>query len=304
MAVPDFQTLMLPLLRWFGDGQVKSHKDMVEHLATEFALTEEDRNEMLPSGSQTRLGNRVAWARVDLGMAGLIESPRRGESFITTLGLKVLENPPEKITRRYLMQFDSYKEFQSRGKAKNAVVAEEDVSVMGDATPEELLEAGYKDIREQLKLTLREQVLRASPKFFEELVVELLLKMGYGQGGVNSGRAIGRSGDGGIDGVISEDRLGLENIYIQAKRWQGSVGRPEIQAFVGALHGRRARKGVFITSSQFTADALEYVKYIDPKVVLIDGDQLAEYMIELNVGVSVKKVYEIKRLDTDYFMEE
>ena len=304
MAIPDFQTLMLPLLEFAQDGENHNLAEARAHLAGVFSLNANELEEMLPSGRQRRFDNRVAWAKVYLEQAGLMQSPKRGQFVITPEGLAFLAKSPAKITIAVLEQFDKFRIFRESSKSskdeKVIVAAAQDSS----ETPEELLEQSFQRIQEELAGSLLEQVKSCSPLFFENLVVELLLKMGYGRNRVEAGKAIGKSGDEGIDGIISEDRLGLEAIYIQAKRWAGTVGRPEIQKFVGALHGKRARKGVFITTGTFSSDARDYVSHIDPRVVLIDGVQLAEYMIELNLGVSVKAAYEVKRIDTDFFTEE
>jgi restriction system protein len=308
MAIPDFQSLMLPLLNLVSDEQHHALKAVRPVLARHFALTPEEVEERLPSGKQRRFDNRVAWAKVYLEQAGLLHSPKRGLFHITPEGKAFLSSHPEYISIAVLEQFEKFKAFRGLSKpAKSgpttscacAPVAREVVE-----TPEELLEHAFASIEGELATALLEQVKSCSPAFFEILVVELLLKMGYGRNRAEAGKTIGRTGDEGIDGIISEDRLGLEAIYIQAKRWAGTVGRPEIQKFVGALHGQRARKGVFLTTGTFSAEARDYVSRIEPRVVLIDGAQLAEYMIEHKLGVTVKEVYEVKRIDTDFFSEE
>jgi restriction system protein len=306
MPIPDFQSLMLPLLNLASDDQIHTLGDARQHLASHFSLTPEEVEELLPSGKQRRFDNRVAWAKVYLELAGLLLSPKRGQFHITPEGKVFLSKKPGQISIAVLDQFEKFKTFRKSSKAVkseksplSAPVAQNTVE-----TPEEALERAFESIQGELAASLLEQVKSCSPAFFEMLVVELLLKMGYGRNRAEAGKAIGKSGDEGIDGIISEDRLGLEAIYIQAKRWAGTVGRPEIQKFVGALHGKRARKGVFITTGTFSADARDYVSHIDPRVVLIDGPQLAEYMIEHNLGVSVKEIYEVKRIDTDFFSEE
>jgi restriction system protein len=216
--------------------------------------------------------------------------------------LEVLKNPPASISIKYLQRFPEFLEFQSRPKKSDSVDESEEDETQSQ-TPEEALDDAYQSIRKGLATELLSQVKSSSPKFFEQLVVDLLLKMGYGRAGGGTGKAIGRSGDEGIDGIIAEDRLGLEMVYLQAKRWEGTIGRPDIQRFVGALHGRHARKGVFITTSTFSAEAINYVQTIDPKVALIDGVQLAEFMIDFNVGVSTDRSYEVKKIDSDYFEE-
>jgi restriction system protein len=302
MPVPDFQTLMLPVLQFSGDGSIHSLGDAREHLATHFALTSEERAEMLPSGRQRRFDNRVAWAKSYLEQARLIESPRRAHFAITPRGREVLSRGINRIDIGFLEEFDEFRQFRSSGirdssgtPAPSTVTAE---------TPEEVLERAYQTIRAELASDLLARVKTGTPEFFERLVVELLLQMGYGGSRAEAGRAIGGTGDEGIDGIITEDRLGLDTIYIQAKRYTGTVGRPDIQKFVGALHGKRARKGVFLTTGKFSEDAIDYVGRIDPRVVLIDGHQLAQYMIDYDLGVTPRAKYELKRIDSDYFNDE
>lgn len=303
MAIPDFQSIMLPLLELAGDGEVHSIHEAVEVLADHFSLSEEERTKLLPSGQQPRFYNRVGWARTYLKKAGLLEDPRRGHFRITTRGKEVLDRRPSKIDRRFLRQFPEYVEFRNaKGTAGEREEEEGDVE---ELTPEEVLEEAYQQIREGLAETLLSYVLNSGAGFFEKLVVELLVEMGYGGSRREAARAVGQSGDEGIDGIIDEDRLGLDVIYVQAKKWNTNraVGRPEIQKFVGALQGKRARKGIFITTSRFTSAAREYAGRIDTKVVLIDGERLTDLMIDHDVGVSMLTTYEVKRVDSDYFGE-
>lgn len=307
MPIPDFQSLMLPLLSLANDDQSHTLGDARKHLSSHFSLSPEEVEELLPSGKQRRFDNRVAWAKVYLEQAGLLHSPKRGQFHITLEGKAFLSKNPGQISIAVLDQFEKFKAFRKSSKAAKNEKSQPSAQPTPQntvETPEESLEQAFESIQAELSASLQEQVKSCSSAFFEVLVVELLLKMGYGRNRAEAGKAIGKSGDEGIDGIISEDRLGLEAIYIQAKRWAGTVGRPEIQKFVGALHGKRARKGVFITTGTFSADARDYVSHIDPRVVLIDGPQLAEYMIEHNLGVSVKDVYGVKRIDTDFFSEE
>lgn len=304
MPIPDFQALMLPLLRAAADGKERSVSEVREQLAEEFDLSEEERSQPLPSGRQPVFSNRVAWAKVYLQQAGLLSPVRRGHFQISSRGLQVLQSPPERVDIRFLSQFPEFIEFRTpRGKSQD----ESSVSVVEDQepeTPEETLEESYQKIRSGLISELLAKITDGTPQFLEKLVVELLIKMGYGGSRREAGQTIGRSGDEGIDGIISEDRLGLDMIYLQAKKWEGTVGRPEIQKFVGALHGKRAKKGVFLTTGTFSSEASSYAEHIDPKVVLIDGRQLAELMIDFDVGVTAIATYQIKRVDTDYFSEE
>ncbi len=295
---------MRPLLELAQDGKEHTLSEARERLAEKFKLSEDDRKAVLPSGRTPRFNNRVAWARVYLGQAGALESPRRGSFRITDRGRELLKAVPGRITIRVLHRYPEFTEFRAPRQQKEEashlpVVADEE-----GQTPEELLENSYQQFRNEIASELLSRVKAASPQFFERLVVELLLGMGYGGSRKEAGEAIGKAGDEGIDGIINEDRLGLDVIYIQAKKWDGSVGRPEVQKFVGALHGKRAKKGVFITTGTFSSDAVEYVAKIEPKVVLIDGPQLASLMIDFNVGVTPIASYETKKIDSDYFSEE
>lgn len=303
MAVPDFQSLMLPLLRLARDGKEHSLAEAREALATEFSLTNAEREELLPSGRQSKFSNRVAWAKVYLHQAGLLLSPRRGYFQISPRGAQVLQKPPNRIDIRFLEQYPEFVAFRTPKTESESATADTKPQVGEPETPEEALEAAHLNVRAGLASELLNRVKSASSKFFEHLVLELLLKMGYGGSRKDAGQAIGRAGDEGIDGVISEDRLGLDIVYLQAKKWDGTVGRPEIQKFVGALHGKRAKKGVFITTGSFSSDAIGYAAQIDPKVVLIDGRQLAELMIDFDVGSNTVATYHVKRVDSDYFDE-
>ena len=304
MAIPDYQSIMLPLLKLASDKKVHSLRTAIEKLAHQFSLTAEEREELLPSGRQATFDNRVGWARTYLKKAGLLTSPKRGYFEITARGLDVLKQNPETITWQYLMQFEEFVEFQSP-KEKTAVSSTPLVNdKVDDQTPEEEMETVYQQLREELASELLDAIKGCTPTFFEHLVVDLLVKMGYGGTRKDAGEAIGKSGDGGIDGIIKEDRLGLDIVYIQAKKWDGNViGRPEIQKFAGALQGQRARKGVFITTSTFTQHARDFVSRIDSKIVLIDGEQLAQLMIDYDMGVSRIATYDIKRVDSDYFTD-
>lgn len=302
MAVPDFQSLMLPLLRVAADGKEHSLAETRPLLAAEFNLSAADQNELLPSGRQSRFANRVAWAKVYLQQAGLLLSPRRGHFQISDLGRELLKAAPARIDIRFLEQYPDFAEFRRKKGDVGEGPAPRDTDAELE-TPEEALEAAHMKMKGSLVSEVLGRVKASSAQFFERMVVELLLKMGYGGTRSDAGQAVGKSGDEGIDGIISEDRLGLEIVYLQAKRWDGSVGRPEVQKFVGALHGKRARKGVFITTGTFSADAASYVEHIEPKVVLIDGRRLAELMIDFEVGVSTARTFHVKRVDSDYFDE-
>ncbi len=304
MVVPDFQSFLFPLLKALGDGEEHSLHEVIETLADQFELNEEDRRELLPSGRQAKFDNRVGWARTYLKKAGLLESTGRGKFRINDRGLSVLrENPPD-INVKYLKQFPGFLEFHG-GSSKDADNGAEDDVADRTKTPEEVLETGYQNLRTDLAQDLLDRIMGCTPDFFERLVVDLLVSMGYGGSRKDAGEAVGRSGDGGIDGIIKEDKLGLDAVYIQAKRWEGTVGRPTVQAFAGSLMGNRAGKGVLITTSQFSKDAKDYVKTIQqPKIVLIDGEQLAQFMIDHDIGVADVATYRVKRVDLDYFGEE
>lgn len=301
MAIPDFQSLMLPLMQYCRDGKEHNTSETSDALAATFKLTTDERRALLPSGVQKIFINRLAWAKSHLKMAGLLESPKRGVFKITKRGLDVLENKPSAINLKYLFQFPEYVQFRNTKRIKTET---DDSDNDHPATPEETLENAYEKIRRDLATELLQRLKSSSPAFFERLVVEVIVKMGYGGTRQDAGKAIGKSGDGGIDGIIKEDKLGLDTIYIQAKRWENTVGRPEIQKFVGALTGQRAKKGLFIATSDFTSDALDYVSRVDTKIVLIDGETLAELMIDHNVGVSTIATYDLKKIDSDYFTEE
>jgi len=301
MSIPDYQSCMLPLLKFYSDGQDRTFREAIDALALHFKLTEQERREMLPSGQQEIFDNRIGWARTYMKKAGLIEAPERGVNRITSRGLDVLQKKPERIDVNYLAQFEEFQAFRTQRHPKQD---EEQEAAANNKTPEEALENAYQKIRHDLAADLRERLKTCSPAFFERLVVEVIVKMGYGGTRLDAGKAIGKSSDGGIDGIIKEDKLGLDAIYIQAKRWENTVGRPEIQKFVGALTGQRAKKGLFITTSEFSAESEDYVSRIDAKVVLIDGETLAQLMIDHGVGVSTVNTYELKKVDSDYFSED
>jgi restriction system protein len=297
---------MLPVLRLAADRAEHRFRDVVDRLAAEFGITENERAELLPSGTAPLFDNRVGWARTYLKQAGLLESPKRGFMRITERGLAALSKSPARIDIAYLDQFPEFRMFRNRRRETvGEVTAEVGPQVVeSQLTPEDALAAAYGKLRAGLEEELLDQVRSVSPAFFERLVIDLLVAMGYGGTRQDAGRAIGRSGDGGIDGIIKEDRLGLDVIYVQAKRWEGTVGRPEIQKFAGALQGQRASKGVFITTSNFSREALDYVATISSKIIRMDGAMLAKLMVDHNVGVSSVGIYELKKIDTDYFEGE
>lgn len=305
MSIPKYHELMLPMLRELSDGNEKTISELKTNLAAKFKLSEEELKELLPSGNQQVFDNRVGWARTYLKKAMLIESARRGVFKITDRGSAVLKENVQNITASYLKKFDEFREFQNMDKS-NEEGKEESYVSESESTPVELFEKSYRKIQSDLKKEILEQILSCSPFFFEKLVVDLAINLGYGGSRKEAGEAFQKTGDEGIDGIIKEDKLGLDLIYIQAKRWKkdSCVGRPEIQKFTGALQGKRARKGIFITTSYFSSDAKEFVKHIDSKIILIDGDELCSLMIESNTGVSTLSSYSIKRIDSDYFIEE
>ena len=295
---------MLPLLKQFGDGKEHSLHETLDKLTQIFSLSEQDLNELLPSGKQTTFYNRVGWARTYFTKSGLLEMTRRSHYKITERGKEVLKSNPALINMKYLEQFPEYVEFKEKEGTRRKNLEGDDsneIQQTKSKTPEEMLEYAYQEIRDNLAQELLAEVKKSTPAFFERLVVELLVNMGYGGSRREAARAVGQTGDEGIDGIIDEDRLGLDTIYIQAKRWDAVVGRPEIQKFVGALMGKRARKGIFITTSSFSPEAENYVKNIDAKVVLINGKRLSEFMIDYDIGVNGSVAYQLKRMDWDYF---
>jgi len=301
MAIPDYQTIMLPLLKFAADENEHSIHEAIKVLADQFKLSPDERKELLPSGQQEIFVNRVGWARTYLKKAGLLEAPKRGVLKITERGNKILKSNPSKINNKLLSQFDEFKEFKSRRRKQEN--GEEDTGEQTN-TPEEAFELAYENLRTELAGEIIEHLKKSDPSLFEKIVIEVLVKMGYGGTLRDAGKAIGKSGDEGIDGIIKEDRLGLDIIYVQAKRWEANIGRPEIQKFAGALQGQRAKKGIFITTSSFSKESIDFVSKIDSKIILIYGDQLAEHMIDFNVGVTTTSKYELKRIDSDYFIED
>lgn len=303
MAVPDSRSFMLPLLRLAADGEEHTLAEARETLAAQLGLSDADRAELLPSGRQTRLANRVAWAKIYLCQAGLLASQGAGRFRITERGREVLRDPPARIDDNFLRQYPEFVESKTGKAGTRRTRRAQEPATKDRGTPEEALEEAEAEMRARLASDLLARVKSSAPSFFERVVVDLLVRMGYGHSGERAGEVVGRSGDGGIDGIISQDRLGLDVVYVQAKRWDGTVGRPEVQKFVGALHGRRAKKGVFVTTGVFSDEAAAYVRHLEPRVVLIDGRRLAELMIDFDVGVSTVRTVAIKRADSDYFEE-
>jgi restriction system protein len=303
MAIPDYQSVMLPLIKFLADKEEHSFREAVEKLSEVFELTEDEKKKLLPSGGQFVFSNRVGWARTYMKKAGLIESTRRGYFKITQRGVEALKQNPSEINVKFLEQYPEFIKFKEIGRGREEQKKPE-VETTNKQSPEDLIVYGYQEIKQELADEILGQVKSCSPEFFEKLVVELLVKMGYGGSRKDAGEAIGKSGDEGIDGIIKEDKLGLDIIYIQAKRWGNTVSRPEIQKFAGALQGKRARKGIFITTSNYSKEAIDYVSTIDSKIILIDGEQLAQLMIDYDIGVSKIASYDIKKIDSDYFVEE
>jgi restriction system protein len=310
MAVPEFNEIKAPAMQFFADGKPHKVSEIYDVLAKHFNLSEQDLNEVLPSGTQRRWHNRANWACYDLFRAGLLERPKRGLYVITETGRKVAEQKPKLIDRDFLMQFPQFVEFAQASGPKKEIKGDivktdqETDSVTKSKTPEELIGSAYEELHSTLRNEVLDLVKKMDPFLFEHLVIDLLVAMGYGGSREEAARVTKQSGDEGIDGVINEDRLGLDVIYVQAKRWQETVGRKEIQSFVGALAGKKAQKGVFITTSGFKNTATEYAKDVHQKVILIDGERLADLMIEHNIGVSPFHSYEIKHIDSDYFDQD
>jgi restriction system protein len=300
MAIPDYETVMLPLMQIASDGREHSIDELTKHLSEQFKLTPEEQEERIPSGQSTYIKNRTGWARTYLKKAGLLTSPKRGYVQITDRGREILTQKPARIDRKFLEQFPEFIEFQQ----KTNVSANDEPEISNPlqvSTPEEAIERSYNQLRSQLADELLDQIKTCSSDFFERLVVDVIVAMGYGGSHRDAAKATQRSNDGGIDGIIKQDRLGLDTIYIQAKKWEAAIHRPEIQKFAGALQGVRARKGIFITTSAYSDGAREYVASIDSKIVLVDGTELAQLMIDHGIGVTPHQTYEIKRLDSDYF---
>ena len=310
MPIPDYQTLMLPLLKVAGDEQEYRTSDVADRLARDFKLTEEERQQLLPSGKQTTFSNRVAWAKTYLVQAGLLEATKRAHFRITDRGQKVLAQPPASIDNDYLSQFPEFIQFRERshlaGKPVPSDAAEITATPMATQTPDELLRSTVKQIEAVLAKELLDRIIQAPPAFFEGLIVKLLLAMGYGGSQHSPGRIVGQSGDGGIDGVIDQDALGLDRVYVQAKRYavENAVGEPDIRGFSGSLGAAKANKGVFVTTSSFTQPARSFAERHPTRIVLIDGEQLTTLMIRHNVGVRIEEILYLKKVDEEFFLDE
>ncbi|WP_116970772.1 restriction endonuclease [Blastomonas sp. UPD001] len=305
MAIPDYQTLMLPVLAIAAEGETRVPL-AAEKIADRLGLTEDEREEMLPSGKQRLLHNRVHWAKFYMSKAGLIDSPKRGVFVISPAGRQMLTSNPSRIDVETLKRIPAFAEFYSTSTTSTDNAIPVATPSTSDATPEEQIDAAHAVLTAALKADLLQRILDQSPFFFERLIVDLLVAMGYGGSHEDAARQLGKSGDGGIDGVIDEDRLGLDRIYVQAKRYAvgSSVGRPEVQGFVGSLVGRGASKGVFVTTSAFSKQAIDYARGLQQRVILIDGPQFTELMIEFGVGVRTSRAIEVKRVDEDFFADE
>ncbi|MBA3342841.1 MAG: restriction endonuclease [Gemmatimonadaceae bacterium] len=310
MTIPSHEDAMLPVLSTLADGAERHRRALADVMADHFRLTPEERAQLLPSGKAPVIRSRTGWALSYMKQAGLVSTPRRGWYQITPQGEQVLAASPSSIDNDFLMRFEGFRDFRSRsrnesgsGEVGDEVDSAPETLPKQAVPPDEALDSAYVRLRTAVEAELVDTIKNVSPRFFEELVIDLLVRMGYGGNRAEAARAIGRSGDGGIDGVIDEDRLGLDSIYVQAKRWEASIGRPEIQKFAGALQGQRATKGIFITTSTFTREADEYAQRIGSRIVLIDGRRLASLMFEHDVGVSPKRTYIVKDVDGDYFEE-
>jgi len=304
MAIPTYEECMLPLMKIAEDGKEHLFREATDALINQFNLTEKEKQELLPSGSAFVINNRIGWARTYLTKAGLLLKTKRGYFRISEEGKKLLQKEPAFINTKMLKEYDAFNEFQTTKEPDNSENNKTEHNIQQSITPHELLESGYLSIKNELADELLSTIKNISLSKFEKLVIDLLVKMGYGGSIKEAATVVGKSGDEGIDGIIKEDKLGLDVIYIQAKKWDsGTIGRPEIQKFAGALLGKKAKKGIFITTSTFTNEAKKYVTDIDAKIILLDGKQLTELMIENNLGVSTQDVYTIKRIDSDYFEE-
>lgn len=303
MKIPKFNEMMLPILKLLSDGEIHSSQEISNYLAKFFNLSEEEVNLRMPNSNKSYFYDRVNWAKTYLRKAVLIESLTRSTVIITERGNSILKENLSEISKSYLMNFKEFREFAVSTEKKDKVLGKDSISSITDElSPEEQISINYSKLIDSLSDDLIEKIKSCTPTFFENLVVDLLVRMGYG-GTLNeaAGQVVGKSHDGGIDGIIKEDRLGLDAIYIQAKRWDNVIGSNEIRSFVGALAGKKAKKGVFITTSNFSKEALNFINQTDFRIILIDGKQLAQYMIEYNVGTTTRNIFEIKQLDQDYF---
>ena len=303
--IPKYEEIMLPFLKYLADGKEHGLSETHDALAEQFKLTDEELRELLPSGRQPVFRNRVGWARTYLKKAGLVTSPKRAHFRISDKGLSLLKEKPDEITSKFLTRYDDFVEFKSikNDKKDNGSLSQPLIADNTDQTPEESLEYAYQKLHSELSKELLDIVKSCSPDFFERLIIDLLITMGYGGSRKEAGQAMGKSGDGGIDGIINEDKLGLDIIYLQAKRWENSVPVKEIRDFTGALASKKAKKGIFIATSSFPKSVYEFVGQVEYKIILIDGKRLADLMIEHSVGLSTVNTYHVKIIDSDYFEE-
>ncbi len=301
--IPKYEEIMLPFLKYLADGKEHGLGETHDALAEQFKLTDDELRVLLPSARQPVFRNRVGWAKTYLKKAGLLTSPKRALFRISDKGLSLLKENPNEITSKFLTRYDDFVEFQSikRNKKDNGSLLPPSIIDNTDQTPEESLEYAYQKLHSELSKELLDIIKSCSPDFFERLIIDLLITMGYGGSRKEAGQAMGKSGDGGIDGIINEDKLGLDIIYLQAKRWENSVPVKEIRDFTGALASKKARKGIFITTSSFPKSVYEFVRQVEYKIILIDGERLANLMIEHNVGLSTVNTYHVKTIDSDYF---
>lgn len=300
--IPKYEAMMLPLLQYLSDGKEHSLSEIHDALAENFKLTDDERRELLSSGLQPVFRNRVSWAKTYLKNAGLLTSPKRAHFKITDKGIALLKENPKEITTKFLTRYDDFVAFLNKKNKDNNNLPQSHI-YNADQTPEESLEYAYQKLHSELSKELLDIIKSCSPEFFERLVVDLLITMGYGGSRKEAGQAMGKSGDGGIDGIINEDKLGLDIIYLQAKRWENCVPVKEIRDFTGALASKKAKKGIFITTSCFPKSSYEFVEQVEYKIILIDGERLVNLMIEHSIGLSTINTYEVKKIDSDYFEE-
>jgi restriction system protein len=307
MPIPDYQSLMLPVLKRSAEGSPIRVPDVEQDIANEFGLTQSERDQLLPSGRQKILHNRIHWAKFYMSKAGLVETPERGRFQATEAGKELLRTNPSRVDVDTLLRYPSFVAFrEGSNESEEEGAAGGGPAVAAATTPEEQIEAAFTVLQSALRADLLQRILQNSPAFFEHVIVDLLVAMGYGGSRRSAATQLGRTGDGGVDGVINEDRLGLDRIYVQAKRYapENSVGRPDVQGFLGSLVGLGATKGVFVTTSGFSQQAIEFAKHLPQRIILIDGDRLAELMIEHDIGVRLNRAVEFKRIDEDFFAED
>jgi restriction system protein len=292
---------MLPILELMSDKKERDIRSIVSFICDKFNLTDEERTELLPSGSQEIIINRVSWSKTYLNKAKLLVSPRRAKFVITEQGLRILASKPKRIDIKFLRELPDFKGWYLRSSKKDNSNIKQEEDIETGKTPEELLGYSFNQLKNELAAELIEKIKNCSAGFFEWLVIDLLIKMGYGGSKKEAGKIVGKSGDGGIDGIIKEDKLGLDTIYVQAKKWDATVPIGHVRDFAGSLLSKKSKKGIFISTSNYPKGAYDFVSSIEPKIILIDGKELAELMIEYNVGVTTKNCYEVKRMDSDYF---